>query len=84
MYLIACVPTPAVDGKNCPLETPGPLYTPPVGEPPVNVNGAASIQTLLKEESVALGAASTLIVDVSDADRGRSGNQLDYAINNSA
>ena len=36
--MIVCVPVPAVEGLKLPPLTPGPLYVPPVGVPPVNTN----------------------------------------------
>lgn len=56
------MPTPAVAGLNWPPLTPGPLYVPPAGEPPVNANAAVFIHTLLKAVSVAVGVSVTLIV----------------------
>jgi hypothetical protein len=52
VYVMLCVPAPAVEGLNTPPLTPGPLYVPPVGAPPVNVNDDALAHTALNGWSV--------------------------------
>ena len=41
-----CDPIPAIDGSNMPPLTPWPLYVPPAGDPPVNVNASVLIHTV--------------------------------------
>ena len=62
---MVCWPTPAVAGSNIPFVTPGPLYTPPAGEPPVSANGAL-LRHAEPSVSVTTGIELTVIVDVAE------------------
>jgi hypothetical protein len=42
-----CTPVPAAAGEKVTPVMPGPLYTPPNGEPPLILNGAAVAHTEL-------------------------------------
>jgi hypothetical protein len=61
VYVIVCVPTV---GSNFPALTPVPLYTPPVGEPPVSVCNPALLHTALGVEKVTVGAVDTVTTAV--------------------
>ena len=67
VYVIVCVPAPAVAGLNWPALTPVPLYVPPVGEPPVNANAGASIHTEVLDGQLTTGSGFTVIVYVQAA-----------------
>jgi hypothetical protein len=60
-YVITDVPAA---GLNFPAETPLPLYTPPAGDPPVNVIRPALEHTGEKGERVTFGAEATFTVAV--------------------
>ena len=62
--MIVCVPTPAVAGLKFPPLTPGPLYVPPVGVPPVSAKGAVLVHVEEFDGQVAVGGALTVIVNV--------------------
>ena len=63
--LIVCMPVPAAVGLNTPAAfTPGPLYVPPAGDPPVNVNAAALIHTEELAGQVTTCVDVTVIVNV--------------------
>ena len=47
VYVSTCTPVPAAAGEKLTPVTPGPLYTPPSGEPPIILNGAAVAHTEL-------------------------------------
>jgi hypothetical protein len=61
VYVIVCVPTV---GSNFPALTPVPLYTPPVGEPPVSVCNPALLHTALGVVKVTVGAVDTVTTAV--------------------
>ena len=67
VYVIVCVPAPAVAGLNWPPLTPVPLYVPPAGLPPVNANAGASMHTELFDGQLTTGNAYTVIVYVQEA-----------------
>ena len=58
------MPTPAVAGLNMPALTPGPLYVPPVGVPPVNVKAGALRQTEELAGQLTVGNGFTVMVNV--------------------
>ena len=62
--MIVFTPDPADAGLKLPALTPVPLYVPPVGEPPVNVNAAALIHTDKLDGQVTTGNAFTVMVKV--------------------
>ena len=62
--MMVCVPTPAVAGLNTPIETPVPLYVPPVGEPPPSVIVAPLRQTSMFAGQVTVGNAFTVMMNV--------------------
>ena len=63
-----CVPVPATEGLKLPPLTPGPLYVPPVGVPPVNANAGALRHTDEFDGQVTVG--NGLTVKTLDAETG--------------
>ena len=57
---MVCMPSPAAIGENIPLLTPGPLYVPPVGEPPERAKGAALLQMAKEAGQVTTGVLFTV------------------------
>ena len=66
---MVCVPTPAVEGVKTPLETPVPLYVPPVGIPPESVIGDALMQADISAGQVTIGNGLTVTVAVAVAEQ---------------
>ena len=59
-----CVPTPALAGLKMPPLTPGPLYVPPVGVPPVRAKAAAFKHTVELAGQLTTWTDVTVIVNV--------------------
>lgn len=61
------VPTPAVEGLNCPPLTPSPLYVPPAGDPCVRVKAASCRQGSSIAANVTVGFSFTVTVVPTEA-----------------
>src|ERR1035438_4027091 len=52
VYVIGCVPMPAIAGLKIPPVTPAPEYVPPSGMPPLSLKGLALVVVIVSKQAV--------------------------------